>query len=317
MIGRSQFANQMKMPSVLRMKHTVPSDDLGNPTTEQLYHMYNDASSIPIVRQQAAALIIQLNALPTDAINMANAGLIPPGQHDRAQSQASTSTSPAEDINPGFQGTSGRTASGQPQKVPRDDNWVPTMARGVPMAMSDAPAHRGREPRHADESRSEPAPPAGAMGVAKNTTPQPKARQRPAADFSHDDDTSLRPSGGGKATGKGKSDKGKGKSDKGKGKSDHPGPKEVSAPAALRPCVADRSTNAATRGVIMRWIRLILPDPLDETILSVVRTNLMVKLCVGTTSAASSASPLPLLKLRRPTGVQWLWNFPRVSLSFH
>ena len=137
-IGRSQFANQMKMPSVLRMKHTVPSDDLGNPTTEQLYHMYNDASSIPIVRQQAAALIIQLNALPTDAINMANAGLIPPGQHDRAQSQASTSTSPAEDINPGFQGTSGRTASGQPQKVPRDDNWVSTMARGVPMAMSDA-----------------------------------------------------------------------------------------------------------------------------------------------------------------------------------
>ena len=51
--------------------------------------------------------------------------------------------------------------------------------------------------------------------------------------------------------------------------------------------------SAATRGVIMRWIRLILPDPFDEIVLSVVRTNLMVKLCVDTTSAASSAFLCP------------------------
>ena len=171
--GRSRFANQMRMPLVLRMKHTVPSDDLGNPTIEQLYRMYNDESSIPIVRQQAAELIVKLNVLPTDEMNMVSAGLTPTGQRDRAPSPASTATSPAEDINPGFQGTSGRTASRlsrQPQKFLRDDNWVPTMTRGVPLAMSDAPAPRGREPRRADESHSEPAQPTGVMGVAKNTS---------------------------------------------------------------------------------------------------------------------------------------------------
>ena len=39
--------------------------------------MYNGPDSIPIVRQQAAELIAKLNALPTDPINMANAGIIP------------------------------------------------------------------------------------------------------------------------------------------------------------------------------------------------------------------------------------------------
>ena len=75
--GRSQFANQKKLPIPLRMKHTVPSDNLGNPTIEALYHMYNGPDSIPIVRQQAAELIAKLNALLTDPINMANAGIIP------------------------------------------------------------------------------------------------------------------------------------------------------------------------------------------------------------------------------------------------
>ena len=46
---------------------------------------------------------------------------------------------------------------------------------------------------------------------------------------------------------------------------------------------------AATRGVIARRIRLILFDPLDKTVPSVVRSNLMVKFCFDTTSAASSA----------------------------
>ena len=75
---------------------------------------------------------------------------------------------------------------------------------------------------------------------------------------------------------------------------DH-GQREVSALEALRPPVTGSRPlkSAAMRGVIMRWIRLILLDPLDETILSVVRTNLMVKLCVDTTSAASSALLCP------------------------
>ena len=189
----------MRMPTVLRMKQTVPSDDLGNPTIEQLYRMYNDESSIPIVRQQAE-LIVKLNALLTvDEINMASAGLAPTGRHNRAPSPASTSTSPAEDINPGFQGTSGRTASRQPQKVPRDDNWVP---RWHPEDVSPgAPMSRAR-------SRLNPL----VLWVLPRTRLLSQRHDKaPAADFSNDDDTSLRPSGGGKAKGKGKSDKGKGK----------------------------------------------------------------------------------------------------------
>eukprot|EP00439_Symbiodinium_sp_Y106_P034336 s4106_g4.t1 len=51
---------------------------------------------------------------------------------------------------------------------------------------------------------------------------------------------------------------------------DH-GQREVSALEALRPPVTGSRPlkSAAMRGVIMRWIRLILLDPLDETILSV------------------------------------------------
>ena len=66
------------------------------------------------------------------------------------------------------------------------------------MAMSDAPAHRGRVPRRADESRSEPAQPAAAMGVAKKSVFVLVVVARPE--------------------GKGKSDEGRGKSDKGKRK---------------------------------------------------------------------------------------------------
>lgn len=151
--GRSRFADQMNLPVPLRMKTVVPSDNLGHPTIEGLYHMHHGPDSIPIVRQQSAELIAKLNARPNDPINMALAGVVPTDQQDRAQSPASTSTSPAEDINPGFQGTSGRTPSRQPQKVRREDDWVPTMTRRVSMAMSDAPAPRGREPRRTDETR--------------------------------------------------------------------------------------------------------------------------------------------------------------------
>ena len=51
------------------------------------------------------------------------------------------------------------------------------------MAMSEAPAPRGREPTRIDETRSEPAQSTGVLGVAQNTTPQQRARQSPAADF--------------------------------------------------------------------------------------------------------------------------------------
>ena len=57
------------------------------------------------------------------------------------------------------------------------------------MTMSDAAAQRGRDPRRADDTRPEPAPTSGAMGIAKTTTPKPKARQSPATDFSRDDDS--------------------------------------------------------------------------------------------------------------------------------
>ena len=169
----------MNLPVPLRMMTVVPSDNLGHPTIEGL--------------QQSAELIAKLNARPNNPINMALAGVVPtdqqdraqsststsaaedinPGfaklnarpnnmalagvvpadQHDRAQSPASTSTSPAEDINPGFQGTSGKTPSRHPQQVRREDDWVPTMTRGFSMAMSDAPAPRGREPGSTDETR--------------------------------------------------------------------------------------------------------------------------------------------------------------------
>ena len=49
------------------------------------------------------------------------------------------------------------------------------------MTMSDAAAQRARDPRRADDTRPEPAPTSGAMGIAKTTTPsrrRDKARQR-------------------------------------------------------------------------------------------------------------------------------------------
>eukprot|EP00439_Symbiodinium_sp_Y106_P044741 s6279_g5.t1 len=215
--GRSPFADKMNMKTPLRIKTVVPSDDLSHPTVER-YQLYHASDALPIVRQQAAEMIAKLGALPSDEINCGLAGIVPSDDQNRAQSPASASTSPAEDINPGFQGTSGRTAFRQPMmKVRREEEWVPTMQRGTPMSMSDAAADRGRSQ---DEARSEPPQPTGVMGVAKNTTPQQRTRP---TDFSADDDSSIRPTGGGKAKGKGKHDKGKGKPDKGKGKGDKGG----------------------------------------------------------------------------------------------
>ena len=85
--------------------------------------MYNDESSIPIVRQQAE-LIVKLNALLT-VMKSTWRVLVSPRPDDtiglRRQPPLRHHPPRTEDINPGFQGTSGRTASRQPQKVPRDD----------------------------------------------------------------------------------------------------------------------------------------------------------------------------------------------------
>ena len=101
---------------------------------------------------------------------------------------------------------------------------------------------------------------------------------------------------------------------------DHQGQKEVSAPEALRPHVTCSRPlkSAATRGVIMRWIRLILPDPLDETVLSVVRTNLMVKLYVKRLPLLPQ-HPFVLAEAKKTHrgAVACHGNFPRESLSFH
>ena len=132
------------------MKTVIPSEN-GHPTIESLYRLFHASDTLPIVRQQAAELIAKIGALPNDPINRESAGVIPDDPQERASAPASVSTSPAEDINPGFQGTSGRTPSRQPQKVRREDDWAPTITRGTPMAMSDVPAARGREPRRIDE----------------------------------------------------------------------------------------------------------------------------------------------------------------------
>ena len=170
-----------------------------------------------MVKKQVEETLAKLNAQPDDDINCGLAGVVLQSAPMRAPSTASESTSPAEQINTGFTGTSGRTSSRPPAQVRRDEEWAPSMNRVAPMSMEAAAANRGRWSRRDDDAQSTPVRPTGMMGVAKNTTPQSqRARSSPAADFSTDDDSSLRPSGGGKAKGKGKSKQGKRKSDKAK-----------------------------------------------------------------------------------------------------
>ena len=95
------------------------------------------------------------------------------------------------------------------------------------MAMSDAPAPRGRQPRRADESRSEPAQPAAAMGVAKKSVfvLVVVARLREKGSPMREEENPIK-------------EKEKATREEGdRTVADHPGQKEVSAPAALRPCV--------------------------------------------------------------------------------
>ena len=74
-------------------------------------------------------MLIKLGALVDDRINCGLAGVVTMNAPNTAPSTASESTSPAEEINSGFLGTSGRTSSRPPAKVRREDDWVLTMPR--------------------------------------------------------------------------------------------------------------------------------------------------------------------------------------------
>ena len=131
------------MPMVLRMKHVVKSADLGNPTIEQLYQMYR-TSPVPILQKQAAEITIRLNANPDDPTNiMASAGI-------------GETAVPMEESGPGPAKPPGRTASllsRPPQKAQRDEQWTPSIERGVPISIQQASALRGRETQRAPLER--------------------------------------------------------------------------------------------------------------------------------------------------------------------
>ena len=201
--GRAHYANELRLPTPIRIKTVVPISGLNNPTIEELYRLCHTPGTLQIVKEQAEDTLTKLNAEVDDDINCGLACVVMRSAPMRAPSTASESTSPAEEINTGFTGTSGRTSSRPPAKVRREEEWAPTMNRVTPMSMEEAAANRGRRSRRDDEAQSMPARPAGIMGVAKNTTPQSqRTRPSPATDFSADDESSLRPSGGGKAKGR-------------------------------------------------------------------------------------------------------------------
>ena len=203
LFGRAPYADELRLPTPIRIKTAVPISGLNNPTIEALYQMYHNPATLPMVKKQVEDTLTKLNAQPDDDINCGLGGVVVQSAPMRAPSTASECTSPAEEINTGFTGTSGRTSSRPPAKVRREEEWAPTMNRVTPMSMEEAAANRGRRSRRDDEAQSMPARPAGIMGVAKNTTPQSqRTRPSPATDFSADDESSLRPSGGGKAKGR-------------------------------------------------------------------------------------------------------------------
>ena len=177
------------MPLVLRMKHVVKSADLGDPT--MLFQMYH-RSPIPIERKQTAEMIMKLSANPDDPTNMASAGAVV------ASAPQDEPAAPMEEPGSGPARAFGRTASRPPQKAQCDEQWTPSIQRGVPISIQQATALRGRETQRAPAGNAisspassgdaDPIPKSGAMGIAKNTTQVPKPRQSPASDFSVDDD---------------------------------------------------------------------------------------------------------------------------------
>ena len=147
------------------MKHRLKSDDLGDPTIEQLFQMCHDSSSLPIIiKKQAAELIIKLNANPDDPTNMASAGIVVASepQHEPA--------TPMEEAGSGPARTPGRTASRPPQKVQHDEQWTPSITRAVPISIQQATALRGRETQRAPAGKA-----TGSPAPSDDTAPIPKS----------------------------------------------------------------------------------------------------------------------------------------------
>eukprot|EP00439_Symbiodinium_sp_Y106_P061444 s3762_g9.t1 len=107
--GRAPYADELRLPTPIRIKTVVPMSGLNNPTIEGLYQMYHSLATLPMVKKQVEDTLAKLNAQPDDDINCGLAGVVLQSAPMRAPSTASESTSPAEQINTGFTGTSGRT----------------------------------------------------------------------------------------------------------------------------------------------------------------------------------------------------------------
>ena len=156
------------MPLVLRMKHVVKSADLGDPT--MLFQMYH-RSPIPIERKQTAEMIMKLSANPDDPTNMASAGVVV------ASAPQDEPAAPMEETGSGPAKASGRTASRPPQKAQRDEQWTPSIQRGVPISIQQATALRGRETQRAPASKATSSP-ASSGDAAPIPRVLPKTRPR-------------------------------------------------------------------------------------------------------------------------------------------
>ena len=80
---------------------------------------------------------------------------------------------PMEETDPGSDKPPLRTASRPPQKAQRDEQWVPSIQRGVPISIQLAAALGGRE---AQRPHAAKATKSSVMGVARTTTHEPKSR---------------------------------------------------------------------------------------------------------------------------------------------
>ena len=156
--GRSHYADQQKLPRVLRMKTTIDDLNLGPTTIGQFIRLANDDGQPPVVQTSAVATLIKLNADPRNPLHLEAAGIEPmveatprrPGRDQlsmkaqgRAASPDSSSTC-TEAINPEY-GSAVRSASQHPKKAPRTEPWRPELG-AKPMSTAEAAARHGRSP---------------------------------------------------------------------------------------------------------------------------------------------------------------------------
>ncbi|CAE7242774.1 unnamed protein product, partial [Symbiodinium sp. CCMP2592] len=167
------------------MQHVVPSEDMKNSTIETLYLTFTiNPRSLNTAKYMAASLLVKLNANTDDKTNMKNAGVGEAGAAVREASPSGTSMAPAETINQQFTGTATRTVSGPPQKVPRSDQWAPSMPRGKPMPMTRTPDRgrsQARAPSVADTASTHPtvSVPADDEGGASTTCHDHQGQAQP------------------------------------------------------------------------------------------------------------------------------------------